>query len=72
MATVPLGMISSAGSMHRPRGRIDDNVTQMQDNLEAGIQELEQSVSGSSNLRLMAKMFGVTVVFLIFFIVFLA
>ena len=52
--------------------RIDDNVTQMQDNLEAGIQELEQSVSGSSNLRLMAKMFGVTVVFLIFFIVFLA
>jgi syntaxin 5 len=52
--------------------RIDDNVTQMQDNLEAGIQELEQSVSGTSNLRLMAKMFGVTVVFLIFFIVFLA
>ena len=52
--------------------RIDDNVTQMQDNLEAGIQELEQSVSGASNLRLMAKMFGVTVVFLIFFIVFLA
>lgn len=52
--------------------RIDDNVTEMQDNLEAGIQQLEQSVSGASNLRLMAKMFGVTIVFLIFFIIFLA
>ena len=52
--------------------RIDDNVTSMADNLEAGIQQLEQSVSSTSNFRLMAKLFGILMVFLIGFIVFLA
>jgi syntaxin 5 len=52
--------------------RIDDNVTNMADSLEAGIQELEQSVSSTGNLRLYAKMFGILMVFLIGFIVFLA
>jgi syntaxin 5 len=52
--------------------RIDDNVTSMADNLEAGIQQLEQSVSSTSNFRLMAKLFGILMVFLIAFIVFLA
>ena len=52
--------------------RIDDNVTNMADSLEAGIQELEQSVSSTGNLRLYAKMFGILMVFLIGFIVLLA
>lgn len=52
--------------------RIDDNVTVMADNLEAGIQQLEQTVRSTSNLRLYAKMFGILMVFLIGFIVFLA
>ena len=52
--------------------RIDDNVTDMADNLEAGIEQLEQSVSSTSNFRLMAKLFGILMVFMIAFIVFLA
>ena len=44
----------------------------MADHLEAGIEQLEQSVSSTSNFRLMAKLFGILMVFLIAFIVFLA
>ena len=52
--------------------RIDDNVEDIEMNMAGGLNQLQQTYNNHSNIMLLAKIFGVSVTFMIMFIVFFA
>ena len=52
--------------------RIDDDVSDIENNLSAGLTELQTTYNNSSNKMLMMKIFGIFMAFMVIFILFFA
>ena len=50
--------------------RIDDNMTDLENNVSSGLQQLQITAESYSNKALAAKVFGVLMIFMVFFIMF--